>query len=85
MPKGKTWREYYAPLIKEIIDRETANGKTVKQIRVILYKANPGYYGHMKKTWSDESLKQLGLKKRKPRNYYKHQHVENPNQEKLFD
>lgn len=80
---SKTWRQYYAPKIKAIIDEETAKGKTPKEIRVVLYKANPGQYGHMIKIWSDESLKQLGLKKRKPR--YKHGHVENPKQEKLFE
>lgn len=62
---GKTWREHYAPKIAEII-KENA-GKDVKEIRRILYRANPGQYGHMRKIWSDESLKQLGLKKRKPK------------------
>lgn len=58
-----SWREYYAPKIAEIIKQN--EGKEVKELRRILYKANPGQYGHMKKIWSDESLKQLGLKKRK--------------------
>lgn len=58
-----SWREYYAPKIAEIIKKN--EGKDVKELRRILYKANPGQYGHMKKIWSDESLKQLGLKKRK--------------------
>lgn len=58
-----TWRKHYAPIISEII--KANEGKTVKEIKKILSKANPGYYGHMKKIWSDESLKQLGLKKRK--------------------
>lgn len=84
MSRVKTWRQHYAPKIKEIIDANP--GKTPKELRVILYKANPGQYGHMIKIWSDESLKQLGLKKRKPRyTRYSQPPVENPNQEKLFE
>lgn len=58
-----TWRKHYAPMIADII--KANEGKTPKEIKKILVAANPGYYGHMKKIWSDESLKQLGLKKRK--------------------
>jgi predicted HTH transcriptional regulator len=58
-----TWRKYYAPKIAEVIKEN--EGKTPKQIKKILSEMNPGQYGHMKKIWSDESLKQLGLKKRK--------------------
>lgn len=75
-----TWREAYAPRIAEII--KANEGKDVKEIRRILYKANPGQYGHMIKIWSDESLKQLGLKKRKPK--YVKEKVVNPNQAELF-
>lgn len=58
-----TWRKYYAPKIAEII--KANNGKSPKEIRLILVKLNPGQYKHMKKIWSDECLKQLGLKKKK--------------------
>lgn len=76
-----TWREKYAPHIAEIIKEN--EGKTAKQIRVILYKENPGQYGHMKKIWSDEGLKQLGLKKRKIRGVdYK---SPDPKQKNLFE
>lgn len=71
----KTWRQYYATQIAEIIKQN--EGKTPKEIKKILSTANPGYYGHMKKIWSDESLKQLGLKKRK-------QITSNSNEPKLF-
>ncbi len=77
-----TWREAYAPQIAELIKQN--EGKDVKELRRILYKANPGYYGHMKKIWSDESLKQLGLKKRKPRYTGKAEYFENPNQTTLL-
>ena len=77
-----TWREHYAPKIKAIIDAN--KDKTVKELRRILYKANPGQYTHMKRTWSDESLKQLGLKKRKPRYAPGKKNINNPNQTDLF-
>ena len=77
-----SWREYYAPKIADII--KANEGKTIKELRVILYKANPGQYGHMKKIWSDESLKQLGLKKRKPRYIPGHSTLYNPDQGLLF-
>ena len=62
---SKTWRQYYAPIIAAIIKDNSDKPKS--EIRRILYKANPGQYGHMKKIWSDESLKQLGLKKKRPK------------------
>ena len=58
-----TWRQCYAPRIYEIIRANSDKPKS--EIRRILYKANPGEYGHMRRIWSDESLKQLGLKKKK--------------------
>ena len=61
MPDNQTWRQYYAPKIAAIIAEN--KDKPVAEIRRILYRANPGQYGHMRKIWSDESLKQLGLKK----------------------
>lgn len=73
---AKTWREYYAPQIAAIIKEN--EGKDVKEIRRILYRANPGQYKHMQRIWSDESLKQLGLKPRK-----KVQVITNLNQTKL--
>lgn len=77
-----TWRECYAPQIAKII--EDNKGKEVKVIKKILSTSNPGYYGHMKKIWSDESLKQLGLKKRKFVGRGKNAVFNNPNQESLF-
>ena len=59
----KTWRQYYAPQIAQIIkDNE---GKSVKELKKILCAANPGEYGHMKKTWANEYMRQLGLSKTK--------------------
>lgn len=63
MPKGKTWRELYAPRIAGIIKEN--EGKSVKELKKILSEANPGQYGHMKKTWANEYMIQLGLSKRK--------------------
>jgi len=77
-----TWRECDAPKIAEIIKEN--EGKTVKALSVILYKANPGYYGHMKKIWSDESLKQLGLKKRRPKYNGTKEYFIDPKQKELF-
>lgn len=76
-----TWRVYYAPQIAAIIKEN--EGKEIKVIKKILSSSNPGQYGHMKKIWSDESLKQLGLKSRKqigrsPNN------IDIKNQESLF-
>ena len=61
----KTWRIFYAPLIADEIKAQRLSGLTDNQIKKYLSLKNPGQYGHMKKIWSDESLKQLGLKKRK--------------------
>lgn len=58
-----TWRKHYAPKIHAIIHQN--EGKPKKEIKRMLVEANPGEYGHQKKIWSDESLKQLGLKKKK--------------------
>lgn len=58
-----TWRQHYAPQIAKIIkDNE---GKSVKELKKILSAANPGEYGHHKKTWANEYMIQLGLSKRK--------------------
>jgi len=71
-----TWREYYAPRIAEIIRMN--KGKSVKELKKILCDANPGQYGHHRKTWSNEYMRQLGLSKDKSK--YK----EAINQQKLF-
>lgn len=62
----KTWRQYYAPQIAIIIKEN--EGKTVKELRKILCAANPGEYGHMKKIWANEYMRQLGLGKQKVKN-----------------
>lgn len=71
-----TFRELYAPRIAQIIkDNE---GKSTKELKKILCDANPGPYGHHKKTWANEYMRQLGLSKQK--SFYK----EAKNQTKLF-
>jgi hypothetical protein len=59
----QTWRQLYAPIIAEIIEENA--GKDVKELKKILREANPGQYGHMKKTWANECMRQLGLSKKK--------------------
>lgn len=61
-----TWRERYRPIIAGII-KDNAD-KSIKDLKKILQKANPGQYGHMKKTWANEYMLQLGLSKVKKRN-----------------
>lgn len=58
-----TWRQYYAPKIAQIIKEN--EGKSIKELKKILKEANPGQYGHMKKTWANEYMIQLGLSGRK--------------------
>lgn len=77
-----TWRKHYAPQIAEIIKEN--EGKSIKEIRRILYKTNPGACGHMKKIWSDESLKQLGLKSRSTPKQQK-EIKKQENQQNLFE
>lgn len=62
---AKTWRQYYAPKIAAIIADCQHEGKSVKEIKKILSQANPGQYGHHKKTWANEYMRQLGLSKKK--------------------
>jgi len=59
MAKHITWRQHYAPRIADIIKEN--KGKSVKELKKILCDANPGQYGHMRKTWSNEYMRQLGL------------------------
>lgn len=59
----KTWRQRYSPRIAAIIKEN--EGKTVKELKKILCDANPGQYGHMRKTWANEYMIQLGLSKKK--------------------
>ena len=67
----KTFRQIYAPQIAAIIkDNE---GKPIKELKKILQSANPGPYGHHKKTWSNEYMRQLGLSKKKATNQLKRQ------------
>jgi hypothetical protein len=58
-----TWRQNYAPRIAAIIKEN--EGKPIKEIKKILCDANPGQYGHMRKTWANEYMLQLGLSKKK--------------------
>lgn len=58
-----TWRQLYAPRIAEIIKEN--EGKSIKELKKILQKANPGPYGWHRKTWANEYMCQLGLSSRK--------------------
>ncbi len=60
---AKTWRQVFAPKIAAIIKEN--EGKSIKELKKILCDANPGPYGHHKKTWANEYMKQLGLSKKK--------------------
>lgn len=60
-----TWRQYYAPRIAQIIADN--KGKTIPELKRILQDANPGQYGHHKKTWANEYMRQLGLSKKSPK------------------
>lgn len=71
MPKGKTWRELYAPRIAKMIAEMKAEGKTVKEMKKKLQESNPGQYGHMIKTWANEYMIQLGLSRRKKSGFEK--------------
>lgn len=59
----KTWRQYFAPQIAKIIADN--KDKSIKELKKILCEANPGQYGHHKKTWANEYMIQLGLSKKK--------------------
>lgn len=59
----QTWRQYYAPVIAEIIANNS--DKDIKEIKKILRDSNPGQYGHMKKIWANEYMRQLGLSKKR--------------------
>jgi len=61
--RRNTWRMKFAPIIAELI--RDNKGKPVKELRKILRAANPGYYKWPRKIWGNESLRQLGLRKRK--------------------
>lgn len=69
MPNKKTWRQYYAPQIAKII--EDNKGKSIKELKKILQEANPGQYGHHRKTWASEYMIQLGLSRKKGGGYHK--------------
>ena len=75
MSKTKTWRQIYAPRIAQIIKEN--EGKTVKELKKILCDANPGPYGHHRKTWANEYMIQLGLSKKKKT-------ADTTNQQQLF-
>lgn len=60
----QTRRQYYAPKIAAKISEMKAEGKTVEEMKKILCDMNPGQYGHMRKTWANEYMIQLGLSKR---------------------
>lgn len=59
----KTWRQVYAPRIAAIIKENP--DLDIKQLKSLLSKSNPGQYGHMKKTWANEYMRQLGLSKKR--------------------
>jgi hypothetical protein len=54
---NNTWREVYTSRIyKMIMDNKD---KPIKDIKKLLREANPGQYGHMKKIWGNEYMRQL--------------------------
>lgn len=59
---AQTWRQLYAPQIAALIKEN--EGKPLKELKRILSEANPGQYGHMRKTWANEYMCQLGLSRR---------------------
>jgi hypothetical protein len=76
MQRNKTYRQRIAPKIHGII---LANkGATKKELKVILRQNKPLSYAYHKKVWANESMRQLGLSKKK-----KHR-VELYNQLELF-
>jgi len=52
-----SWRKYYAPIISKIIMDNKHLPK--KEIKKILCQSNPGEYGHMKKIWANEYMRQI--------------------------
>lgn len=60
-----TWRQYFAPKIAQIISDCQHKGKSLKETKKILCNANPGPYGHHRKIWANEYMRQLGLSKKK--------------------
>lgn len=58
-----TWRQTYAPQIAKIIADN--RDKELKELKKILQNSNPGIYGHHKKMWANEYMRQLGLSKKK--------------------
>ena len=60
-----TWREVYAPRIAVIIADN--KGKEVKELKKMLSAANPGPYGHHRKIWANEYMRQLGLSSNLPK------------------
>lgn len=58
-----TWRKYYSPRIAALI--KEYEGRPLKELKQILASANPGQYGHMRKIWANEYMRQLGLSKKK--------------------
>lgn len=75
-----TWRQTYAPKIAAMIKEMKADGKTVKEMKKVLCDANPGQYGHHRKTWANEYMIQLGLSRRKKRLG----EINNKDQQQLF-
>jgi len=78
MAKHITWRQAYAPRIAKII--EDNKDKSVKELKKILQEANPGQYGHMRKTWANEYMIRLGLSRKKKSGY----HLPDKQQTNLF-
>ena len=58
-----TWRERYRPWIIEVIKNNPT--LSVKELKKLLHELNPGQYKHMQRIWANESMRQLGLSKKK--------------------
>ena len=57
MTMGTTWREKYSPMITQMI----LENKVLpdKELKKLLRQANTGQYGHMKKIWANEYMRQI--------------------------
>lgn len=77
-----TWRQYYAPMIAKIIADN--RDKELKELKKILQDANPGIYNHMRKTWANEYMVQLGLSRPKTKPGERKFTKPNPNQGTLL-
>jgi hypothetical protein len=63
MQSNRTYRQLIAPKIHQII--LSNKGATKKELKAILRQNKPLSYAYHKKVWANESMRQLGLSKRR--------------------